>query len=89
MEKEYENHAEELSPFLQSFSHPKDGIRNHSKRSILTLSLAVLLAISLCSNILMYLYINNTSYLDAACILHTQQNRTSSSYILLVIKLQF
>ncbi|KAI5458728.1 hypothetical protein BGZ63DRAFT_466409 [Mariannaea sp. PMI_226] len=67
---------DELGPFLPSSSVREDGKRHRQKRTILIYCLAAMLAVSLGANILTYIYIHSDSFLDPACILHTQQNPT-------------
>lgn len=76
MEKDREDSStEEFDPFLGSSSRSKYEIRGHRRRDILLYCLAILLGISLGSHVLTYIYVHRASYLDAACVRHTQQNR--------------
>ncbi|KAL7897152.1 hypothetical protein HDV63DRAFT_380029 [Trichoderma sp. SZMC 28014] len=77
MEKERDDSStEEFDPFLGSSSRSKYETRSHRGRDILLYCLAILLGISLGSHVLTYIYVHRASYLDAACVRHTQQNPT-------------
>lgn len=76
MEKDKEDSSiEELDPFLGSSSRSEHHVRSHRGHDILLYCLVILLGISLGSHFLTYIYIHRASYLDAACVRHTQQNR--------------
>lgn len=70
---------EESTPFLHLSSQRKYEVRSHQRRALLTYCLIALLSVSLCFHVLTFLYIKSASYLDAICILHTQQSRMFSS----------
>lgn len=86
MEKDREDSStEEFDPFLGSSSHSKYETRSRGRRDYLLYCLAILLGLSLGSHVLTYIYVHRASYLDAACVRHTQQNRmltfSSLSYL--------
>ena len=76
---------EESDPFLGASLHSKGESQSQRwRRDVLLYSLILLLGISLGSHVLTYLYIHRASYLDAACVRHTQQNRKSDSHYALL-----
>lgn len=70
-----ESSIEESDPFLGGSTLVKSQTRSHRRQNILLYCLICLLGVSLGSHVLTYLYIHKASYLDAACVRHTQENR--------------
>ncbi|KAL6876946.1 hypothetical protein J3F83DRAFT_769962 [Trichoderma novae-zelandiae] len=69
--------VEESDPFLGASIRSKEESQSQRRRpDVLLYTLIVLLGVSLGSHVLTYLHIHRASYLDAACVRHTQQNPT-------------